>query len=154
MVTVRVRVMAGVRIMVLVTVRARITAAMRTMAKVGVVSQGGVMDRVTSRLGLEGENGASGQQEEEDGGWEGGRLPTVSPGVQLVHRAVHPHGDLEGLLAAALPHAVDDARQPGGAHLRSPRGHALAHHAHDVAVRARGQQPKGCEDVVDLLAVA
>lgn len=77
-----------------------------------------------------------------------------SPGVQLVHRAVHAHGDAHHVQAAALSHAVDDARQPRGAHVRGARGHALAGAAHDVAVGGGGPQPQSAQDVVDLLAVA
>lgn len=75
------------------------------------------------------------------------------PGMELVDGAIDANRDLEGVLAAALPHAVDDTGQPGRAHLGSPRGHALAHPAHDLAVRPRRQQLKGRQDVVDLLAV-
>lgn len=77
-----------------------------------------------------------------------------APGVQLVHRSVHAHGDAHHVLAAALAHAVDDARQPRAAHVRGARGHTLAGSAHDVAVSGRGPQPQRAQDIVDLLAVA
>lgn len=35
------------------------------------------------------------------------------PGMELVDRAINTNSDLESVLAAALPHAVDDTSQPG-----------------------------------------
>lgn len=80
--------------------------------------------------------------------------PAGAPGVQLVHGAVHAHGDAHDILAAALPHAVDDACQPRSAHVRGARGHALASAPHQVAVGHRRPQSQGAQDVEGLLAVA
>jgi len=73
--------------------------------------------------------------------------------VQLVDGAVEPHRDLQGLLAASLPHQVDDTREPRAAHVRGARGHALADLTHDVAVQLRGQDAQRGQDVVDLFPV-
>lgn len=57
------------------------------------------------------------------------------PWVQLVDGAVDAHCDHQGVLAASLPHLVDDGGQAGAAHVGRARGDALAHQAHDVAVQ-------------------
>lgn len=57
------------------------------------------------------------------------------PWVQLVNGAVDAHCDHQGVLAASLPHLVDDGGEAGAAHVGRAGGDALADQTHDVAVQ-------------------
>lgn len=76
-----------------------------------------------------------------------------SPWVQLVDRAVHPHCDLQGFLAASLPHYVDHTCEPCAAHVSGAGGDALTDQTHNITVQLGRQNTQGGQDVVDLFSV-
>lgn len=75
------------------------------------------------------------------------------PWVQLVNGAVDAHCDHQGVLAASLPHLVDDGSEARAAHVGRAGRDALADQTHDVAVQLWRQNAQRGEDVVDLLPV-
>lgn len=76
-----------------------------------------------------------------------------SPGVELVHRSIHSHGDRQGFLAASLPHQVDDPSEPRAAHVSGACGNTLTDQTHDVTVQLGRQNAQRGQDVVDLFSV-
>lgn len=74
------------------------TVAWKWSLKLG---SGNTESQMGSRLG-----GMKGEDGDVTGVWGS------PPGVELVDGAIDTNSDLEGVLAAALPHAVDDAGQP------------------------------------------
>lgn len=76
-----------------------------------------------------------------------------SPRVQLVDRSVNPHRDLQGLLAASLPHQVDHSSEARAAHVSRASGNTLTDQTHNVTVQLRRQNAQRGQDVVDLFSV-
>lgn len=73
--------------------------------------------------------------------------------MQLVDGSIDADRDLQDVLAASLPHLVEDPGEPRAAHVGGASRNALTDQPHDVAVQLRGENPQRGEDVVDLLPV-
>lgn len=79
--------------------------------------------------------------------------PPYSLWVQLVDGPIDPDRDLQDVLAAPLPHLVEDPGEPRAAHVGRASRNTLTDQPHDVAVQLRGKNTQRGENVVDLFSI-